>query len=327
MILDTSNPVVKAFLAGAVSGTCSTVILQPLDLVKTRLQNHARPEAASTSGSLSSCHPAPVEPCRSPGMIQVVRNIVATEQAVGLWRGMVPSIVKTVPGVGIYFGTLHWLKTRAGFAGTPAGTSGRNPTAVESVCLGMTARSFAAAIMIPFTVLKTRFESGKFGYTRMSVAISEIYRVEGIRGLTCGLVPTLVRDAPYSGLYLMFYSQLKEGFDVVFAQNDGVVVIVNAGSSGDGSSANAAVHFSCGLLAGFLASVVTHPADVIKTKMQTQTAGSSCRSVLAASKLVLAETGLKGFMAGFAPRMLRRALMSALAWTVYEGMIKRVGLK
>ena len=33
------SPVVKSFLAGSFSGTCSTIIFQPLDLVKTRLQS------------------------------------------------------------------------------------------------------------------------------------------------------------------------------------------------------------------------------------------------------------------------------------------------
>lgn len=33
------SPVFKAFLAGSFSGTFSTILFQPLDLVKTRLQN------------------------------------------------------------------------------------------------------------------------------------------------------------------------------------------------------------------------------------------------------------------------------------------------
>lgn len=32
------HPVIKAFLCGSISGTCSTLLFQPLDLLKTRLQ-------------------------------------------------------------------------------------------------------------------------------------------------------------------------------------------------------------------------------------------------------------------------------------------------
>ena len=41
-----AHPALKAFLCGSLSGTCSTLLFQPLDLVKTRLQtmqNHVKP--------------------------------------------------------------------------------------------------------------------------------------------------------------------------------------------------------------------------------------------------------------------------------------------
>ena len=69
-----------------------------------------------------------------------------------------------------------------------------------NIFTGMTARTIAGCAMIPITVLKTRFESGHFNYTKMSSALIDIYSHEGLRGLSCGLVPTLARDAPYSGI-------------------------------------------------------------------------------------------------------------------------------
>lgn len=37
--------------------------------------------------------------------------------------------------------------------------------------------------------------------------------------------------------------------------------------------------------------------------------------------------GLQGYFRGLAPRMLRRTLMAAMAWTVYEQITLRMGLK
>jgi hypothetical protein len=59
------------------------------------------------------------------------------------------SLTRCVPGVGLYFSSLHWLKSNV--------TSG-DPGPVEAIFLGMLARSLSGVCLIPITVIKTRFE-------------------------------------------------------------------------------------------------------------------------------------------------------------------------
>jgi len=273
-----TNPVMKAFLAGSLSGTCSTLLFQPLDLVKTRVQQ----TGPSTS------------------LVRVISTVVSQDSVRGLWRGLVPSLVRTVPGVGLYFSSMHQMKTSL--------CDGR-PTALQSALIGSSARALSGSVMIPFTVIKTRFESRAFNYSSTAHALSSILRTEGLRGLTRGLGPTLVRDVPFSGLYLMFYEQLKTWVPEEVSR----------------TQSSAAVHFSCGLVAGLLASLVTQPADVIKTRLQLSS-GSGLR-LTGAVLQIYRDRGLGGFTTGIVPRSLRRTLMAALAWTFYERMIGSIGLK
>jgi len=272
-----SNPVVKAFLAGSMSGTFSTLIFQPLDLMKTRIQQQAELRLSMTG---------------------VCKNIVAQENFLGLWRGVIPSLVRTVPGVGLYFSSMHFMKANL--------CEGR-PSHLQSVLIGGSSRAFAGAVMIPFTVIKTRFESNSYSYNTTYQAFKNILKVEGLRGLTSGLGPTLFRDVPFSGLYLMFYEHLKS--------------LVPADSK---NYHHSTAHFLCGFVSGILASVLTQPADVIKTKMQLDRANSGLALTI---RKIYRQQGCGGFLTGLAPRMLRRTLMAALAWTVYEKMIQTIGLK
>ncbi len=84
-------------------------------------------------------------------MFSVARHVLRTEHVTGLWRGIVPSVARTVPGVGLYFSSLHWLK-----GAMYGGGAERQPSPLEAVCLGMAARCVAGAVMIPVTVVKTR---------------------------------------------------------------------------------------------------------------------------------------------------------------------------
>ncbi|XP_053980438.1 mitochondrial glycine transporter-like isoform X1 [Hylaeus volcanicus] len=279
-------PILKSFLAGSVSGTFSTILFQPLDLIKTRLQSRVNLRLDSANS----------------GTIGTVIHIIKKENVFGLWRGMTPSITRVIPGVGLYFSSMHWLKHTFHL---------KDPiTPTEAMLLGITARSMSGALVIPITVVKTRFESDVYKYNSIREALKLIYKQEGVRGLSSGLVPTLLRDAPFSGLYLMFYTQLKN-------------IVAETDLPGDKSSAP--VHFSCGILAGIFASIVTQPADVIKTKMQLYP--NEFTGVRSAIFRVYEKYGMFGYFKGIVPRMLRRTLVTAMAWTVYEEVTKSMGLK
>lgn len=84
-------------------------------------------------------------------------------------------------------------------------------------------------------------------------------------------------------------------------------------------------HFGCGIVAGILSSVVTQPADVIKTKMQLYP--NDFKSVKSCFYFVYYKYGVLGYFKGVVPRMLRRTLMTAMAWTVYEQITRSIGLK
>ncbi|XP_061839950.1 mitochondrial glycine transporter B-like isoform X1 [Nerophis lumbriciformis] len=284
-ILGKAHPALKAFMCGSLSGTCSTLLFQPLDLVKTRLQtlqNNAKPGSPKV------------------GMLSVFVNVIRTENVFSLWKGVSPSFVRCIPGVGIYFSTFYSLKQHFFLD--------RAPNAWEAVLLGASARSVAGVSMLPFTVIKTRFESGYYNYVSVAGALKSVYETEGLRALFSGLTATLLRDAPFSGIYVMFYSQAKKTLPPEVTSSFYVPL----------------VNFSCGVVAGVMASLVTQPADVVKTHIQVS---PSHWSTLDAINYVYKEHGLAGFFRGAVPRSLRRTLMAAMAWTVYEQLMARMGLK
>lgn len=78
-------------------------------------------------------------------------------------------------------------------------------------CVGAVSRSVAAICVNPITVVKTRLEytigSRRPGFFS---TLREIAVKEGRRGLFAGLVPTVARDGPYSGLFFVIYNITKD---------------------------------------------------------------------------------------------------------------------
>jgi solute carrier family 25 protein 38 len=74
-------------------------------------------------------------------------------------------------------------------------------------------RALSAAVMSPVTLVKTRMEYGgpmATQYRSTWHALSTIAAQEGPRGLFRGLGPTVLANAPFSALYYMFYTKIKQ---------------------------------------------------------------------------------------------------------------------
>jgi len=170
------------------------------------------------------------------------------------------------------------------------------------------------------TVIKVRYESNLYAYKSIAGAGKDILKTEGLRGFFSGVGATAIRDAPYAGLYVLFYEQLKKRLSLL-AQKVPVAGEVPGGMKG---STSASINFGSGILAAGLATAITNPFDAIKTRIQLQP--KQYLNMVHAGRKMIRDDGLKSLFDGLGLRMGRKAISSALAWTLYEELIRRAEL-
>jgi solute carrier family 25 protein 38 len=188
---------------------------------------------------------------------------------------------------------------------------------LANLTTGAVARASAGFILMPMTVIKVRYESNLYAYNSIVGAGKDILKTEGLRGFFSGFGATAIRDAPYAGLYVLFYEQLKKRLSLLSQK---VSVAGELAETMKGST-SASINFGSGVLAAGLATAITNPFDAIKTRIQLQP--KEYPNMLYAAKKMIRVDGFKSLFHGLALRMSRKALSSALAWTLYEELIRR----
>lgn len=132
-----------------------------------------------------------------------------------------------------------------------------------------------------------------------------------------------MRDAPYAGLYVLFYEQCKRRLSQI---GEVVATPQTIRLQRDMASTNSmTINFLSGLIAAGLATTITNPFDAIKTRLQLMP--NQYSNLIKASKMMIRKDGLSSLFRGLGLRMARKALSSALAWTIYEEMIRRAQAK
>ncbi|CAG8477144.1 9032_t:CDS:2 [Ambispora gerdemannii] len=304
----TKDPIAH-LTAGAISGFSSCTLLQPFDLLKTRLQQERH-----LHNQLQNSSSARFSPTNSV-LVSTVRNIIAQDSITGLWRGTVPTILRNVPGSALYFLTLsevrHLFKQYSQFHTTVTSASGSSLPVLSSrdnLIAGMTARSLAGLMVMPVTIIKVRYESSFYNYKSIWGAAASILKTEGIRGLFYGYGATVLRDAPQAGLYVLFYERAKLWIGAWKTANSYTI-------------ASPIIHSSSAVFAGIAATIITQPFDMLKTRMQLRPL--DYRNTLQAGRKMLREEGFLGFFDGITLRLARKTVQSAIAWTIYEEVVTR----
>ncbi|KAK9379054.1 putative mitochondrial transport protein-like protein [Kockiozyma suomiensis] len=315
----TSNAKFRRISSGFISGFASSILLQPLDLLKTRIQQAPN---ATFRQSLREVLTAQSERSSSSHLDLILK----------LWRGTIPSVLRTSVGSGLYFATLHSI--RATFSNYSTASSAQS-TAIRSSVLprlegyanlltGSFTRGAVGFIMMPITVLKVRYESTRYANASLLDTMKSVYREHGIRGFFYGFGATFVRDVPYAGLYVYMYEHAK-----VIAPSLVSGLSIYDGVQGSETSRlmpsaiSAGVNGACAAVAAASATIATNPFDAVKTRMQLFPEKYGTRMWVAFSRMTKEESGVLGLFDGVALRIVRKGFSSAIAWSIYEEMVRR----
>ncbi|CAF1466018.1 unnamed protein product [Adineta ricciae] len=169
-------------VAGGASAFITTALYQPLDFLKTQIQE-------------------PKDEISKRSTLSITKYTIREYSILRLWRGLTPSLFRAVPGGALYFHSLNLLKENI--------PKSQQTVLVNGIC-GALARCAADLIVFPFTLIKARLESSRYTTMNMLTVSQYVYSTYGLKGFYTGFLPTLARDLPFSGIYYMSYRKLKD---------------------------------------------------------------------------------------------------------------------
>jgi len=286
------------FINGGLAGMTATSVIQPVDMVKVRLQ-------LAGEGAKTGPKPTP---------IGVLKDIVAagkvTDLYTGLSAGLLRQAVYTTARLGFFDTFMKRLDVRAKENGTAVGFK-------ERAGAGLAAGGLAAVVGNPADLALIRMQSDgmkpaaqRANYTSVVDALTRISKNEGVLRLWAGAYPTVVRAMALNFGQLAFFSEAK-------AQ------LKNTSLSSRSQTLTASA------VAGFFASFLSLPFDFMKTRLQKQTRAPDgtmpYKGMFDCFRKVAKEEGLLRFYRGFGTYYVRIAphAMVTLIVADYLGFITK----
>ncbi|KAI1642436.1 mitochondrial phosphate carrier protein [Daldinia loculata] len=168
------------------------------------------------------------------------------------------------------------------------------------------AEFLADLALCPFEAVKVRLQTTiPPPYKGTFDGISKITAAEGIGGLYKGLYPLWGRQIPYT---MMKFASFETIVEKIYERLPGK-------KSDYGTGAQTAVSFTGGYLAGILCAIVSHPADVLVSKLNANRKPGEAFG--AAVSRNYKDIGFMGLWNGLPVRIVMIGTLTGLQWMIY----------
>ena len=235
----------------------------------------------------------------SRSVVQVAVSIVAREGFPALYRGLRPTLFMALPSTGIYLTAYEY------------GRDYLSPSPYAALVAGAVSRTMSACLVAPLEVVRTNLQAGSGASGELGEMVGIVRRLtsggRGVLGMWTGIGPTLVRDVPFSAIYWGLYESGKQ-----FAVESQPAL----------ASSKIGLPFLLGAASGSVAAVVTHPMDVVKTRVQV---GSDGMAVVLRNISQAPEGPLRVLFKGLTPRVARVTPACAIVISAFEFAKNLVG--
>ncbi|KAI3979277.1 hypothetical protein MKX01_007753 [Papaver californicum] len=328
--------------SAAGAAVLSVILVNPLDVAKTRLQAQAAGvngteyicARMSAFGIISDlrCNPScaraslfgasficPPDCFQYKGTLDVFNKIIRQEGIARLWRGTNAGLALAVPTVAIYLPLYdvfrNWMEDL---------TIRNAPylTTYVPLVAGSLARSLACISCYPIELAKTRMQAFKeiqggvkppgvlktlHGVLPSSGNSSNMQNLQRYRTLWTGVGAQLARDVPFSAICWSTLEPIRRRLLGLVSEDGNVAGVLGA-------------NFAAGFVAGGLAAGATCPLDVVKTRRQIEK--DPARALRMTTRQTLMEVwrdgGMKGLFTGVGPRVARAGPSVGIVVSFYE---------
>jgi len=169
------------------------------------------------------------------------------------------------------------------------------------------AEFIADVALCPFEAVKVRMQTTIPPFAKGTFdGISTIVGKEGTGGLYKGLYPLWGRQIPYT---MMKFASFETIVEMIYERLPGQ-------KSDYGKGAQTAVSFTGGYLAGILCAIVSHPADVMVSKLNANRQPGEAFG--AATGRIYKDIGFKGLWNGLPVRIVMIGTLTGLQWMIYD---------